>query len=205
MKKICMILVMFTIVISLSAGCAKEPEADTGQNEPVVSEKLDYEGLVQYYAEKHEVSVGDAVKAIDDMGILEENLDAAETARYRVLTIPLPVDCEYKPKVELYAEIAGKDDDWTISKIKGTAFVGEVNDRFWQFAGNVKFWLREDRQIEYDVNGDFGQNGKGEAYMDAVIEKDGSEGAFVYKMSEHAGDLKNKAYCSQHEWVTYLE
>ena len=206
MKKTCILLVMFTMVISISFGCSKEPEDNTKQSKSLISEELNYEGLVQYYAEKHEVSVGDAEKAINRMRILEERPDKSKAAaKYRVLSILLQVDCKYQPMLELYAEVAGDDANWTVSRVRGAAFVGAVNDQSWQFAGNVAFWLRENRQIEYDVNGDFGQNSEAPIYMDTAIEEDGSEGTISYTTDENTGELKNTAYCSQHDWVTYRE
>lgn len=205
MKKLCILLMILMMAAVLYTSCTNESTEDVKQNEPAMSKEMNYEELVRHYAEKHQVSAGDAEEAMIQMHILEDDPDESDAAKYRILSIPLEVDCKYQPMLELYTEIDGNDENWTVSRVKGAAFVGAVNDQSWQFAGNVAFWLRENRQIEYDVNGDFGQNNRASAYMELDIEEDGSEGRIACKMPEKAGELRNTAYCSQHDWVTYGE
>lgn len=205
MKRKLLLLVMIITIISVSFACSNGSAEDAELSKCSVSGEMDYECLVQYYAETHEVTADAAKKAINQMRILKAGSDELKEARYRVLTIPLQVDCKYKPALELYAETFGDDEDWEISKIKCAAFVGAVNGQSWRFAGDVAFWLREDKQVEYDVNGDFGQNSRALVNIGIDIADDGSNGVITYKIDEEAGALKNTAYCSQHEWVAYHE
>lgn len=203
MKRIIMLSVIFVMVISVSFGCDNKPKENINQSEPGTSEELNYEGLVQYYAEQHGVSAKEAKMAINRMRILEKESDETEEIKYRVLTIPLSAECQYEPILELYVETSSGVDDWKISRIKGSSFVGEINDDSWQFAGNVAFWLREDRRVEYTVNGDFGKNSIAKAHPIITIDADGKEGQISYQFEEDKGELKNSAYCDQHDWITF--
>lgn len=139
MKKLCILLMILMMAAVLYTSCTNESTEDVKQNEPAMSKEMNYEELVRHYAEKHQVSAGDAEEAMKQMHILEDDPDESDAAKYRILSIPLEVDCKYQPMLELYTEIDGNDENWTVSRVKGAAFVGAFNDQSWQFAGNVAF------------------------------------------------------------------
>lgn len=161
-KNVGMILTVL-LVIALSSSIAFADETiKKGGNEnnssneiQSVSKALSYDEIVTELAEDEEISYQEAAKLI---GSQDANLKSGN-ATYRTFTTTVTVTSSYKPSLKFYCRTSENGDSYSIVSINNVTLMLSYNGLVKQYDGYIKAWLRSSSSIEYNLNGDFYNNG----------------------------------------------
>lgn len=126
-----------------------------------ISEEMSFEELVKFHANENDMSMEEARRELRNLAHKksENLLHAASSTPSRVLSVSLDVTSSYKPKLQFYVYTSNWSTYWLIESIYYITLHREYNGISKQFSGDIAVWNRGNNRIEYDINGDFYNNG----------------------------------------------
>lgn len=147
MKKIVVYFMLF-IICALCSCSHNNTETEVQRHS---SSALKYDEVVQYCAKLQGLSEEDSISELHKAGIEKDIPENNNERTYRFLYAPIK---ENEKICELIFLVGTKEvnPDWEMIDI-GYAWVNEPEDSKLLFIGAVSLWIREEKGIEYAVNG----------------------------------------------------
>ncbi len=141
-------VVVLIVMVVVSKGNLKEPESAELIQE--TSDVMTMDQLVKEYAQIKSISEEEAEKRINSIEGMHENETGKET--YRILPTS-EKDKENLYDIIFYAETEESEQGWKIKKIAFGEILSRENDKL-RYLGDINFWIRGEREIEYSIDGD---------------------------------------------------
>ncbi len=200
MKKFICVAVVLVMILGMSTNVFAEisfekyedgcPEGWIDLGDGIwISEEMSFEEMANFHATENNISTAEAKAQLKAMQLKEERITAytENSNSSRVVSVELGVTSTYKPRLQFYVYTSNWSTYWAIEEIYYITMHREYNGISKVFSGDVTIWNRGNNKIEYDVNGDFYNNGQTSGGINVSIgagEK-GSVGFSVSGASNH--------------------
>jgi len=149
MKKYFLLFMAVLVLIVIVSKCnLKEPASAELTQE--TGDVMTIDQLIKEYAQTKSISDEEAKNKINSIESIHRNETGKET--YRIL-LTSEEDKGNLYDIIFYVKTEERKQDWKIKEIAFGEIVSRENDKM-RYLGNINFWIRGDRKIEYSVDGD---------------------------------------------------
>ncbi len=180
-------VVVLIVIVVVSKGNLKEPESAELIQE--TSDVMTMDQLVKEYAQIKSISAEEAEGRINSIEGTHGNETGKET--YRILPTSVK-DKDELYYILFYATTEENELDWKIKEIAFGEILSKENNKL-RYLGNINFWIRGEREIEYSIDGNLYKISDSEIDVSTSCHNDRGTISFT---SVSDKKLKSKGYLS---------
>ncbi|SCK00914.1 Uncharacterised protein [uncultured Eubacterium sp.] len=188
--------VCFVLIPTAFTGCSDGIKTEPDNSPFEMSVPLSFEKLVSHFATIQKITENEAKGRLRKMNVI-----ANQDATFQIASKTVEVDADYAASLEFYLQTQNEGEEWIITELKGAVVSMRMGSEIRTFVGNLAYWLRGGKQIEYSLNGDFISADLVDSVTMKTDIKQKNDGETIYVINRDTKGLESK-YVYQHKTIS---